>query len=62
MNTFKDAQPALEFYATPLGVQADSSHIESKEEDFDFATQWHSKAELTDFGYLVKLTAPCKSL
>ncbi|MBC3833214.1 carbohydrate binding family 9 domain-containing protein [Undibacterium amnicola] len=62
IDTFKDAQRAFVFYANPLGVQADSSFIEGKEEDFDFDTQWRSEGELTDFGYIVKMAIPFKSL
>lgn len=62
MDTFKDKQRAFVFYVNPLGVQADSSYIEGKEEDFDFDTQWHSEGELTEFGYIVKMAIPFKSL
>jgi hypothetical protein len=62
IDTFKDGQRAFVFYVTPLGVQADSSYIEGKEEDFDFDTQWQSEGELTDFGYIVKIAIPFKSL
>lgn len=62
IDTFKDAQRAFVFYVTPLGVQADASYIEGKEEDFDFDTQWHTEGELTEFGYIVKIAIPFKSL
>jgi hypothetical protein len=62
IDTFKDKQRAFVFYASPLGVQAESNFTEGKEEDFDYDTQWKSEGELTDFGYLVKIAIPFKSL
>ena len=62
IDSFLDKQRAFVFYSNPLGVQADSRFIEGKEEDFDFDTQWHTEGELTDAGYIVKMSIPFKSL
>ena len=54
----RDHQIAVLAALTQLNVR----YIEGKEEDFDFDTQWHTEGELTEFGYIVKIAIPFKSL
>ena len=62
LDTFNDHQRAYMFLTTPLGIQADGIVTEGQNDDFSFDTVWHSSGRLTDFGYVVTLTIPFKSL
>jgi len=62
LDTFDDKQRAYMFVATPLGIQADGITTEGQGDDISFDTVWRSKGQLTDFGYVVTMAIPFKSL
>jgi hypothetical protein len=62
LDTFNDKQRAYMFFATPLGIQADGITTEGQGDDMSFDTVWRSKGQLTDFGYVVTMAVPFKSL
>jgi hypothetical protein len=62
LDTFNDKQRAYMFFATPLGIQADGITTEGQGDDMSFDTVWRSKGQLTDFGYVVTMAIPFKSL
>ena len=62
LDTFNDHQRAYMFLVSPLGIQLDGIVTEGQNDDFSFDTIWQSHGELTDFGYVVSLAIPFKSL
>ncbi|MFA6434530.1 MAG: DUF5916 domain-containing protein [Elusimicrobiales bacterium] len=61
IDTFGDSRRAYEFFANPLGIQADAFNLNGNEDSApDFV--WHSRGELTASGYIVELRIPFKSL
>ena len=62
LDTFNDHQRAYMFLVSPLGIQLDGIVTEGQEDDFSFDTIWQSRGELTDFGYVVWIAIPFKSL
>jgi len=62
LDTFNDRQRAYMFLVSPLGIQLDGIVSEGQNDDFSFDTIWQSRGELTDFGYVVSIAIPFKSL
>src|SRR6476620_6318036 len=62
LDTFNDHQRAYMFLVSPLGIQTDGIVTEGQNDDFSFDTIWQSSGELTDFGYVVSMAIPFKSL
>jgi hypothetical protein len=62
LDTFNDRQRAYEFLASPLGIQLDGILTEGSGDDFSFDTIWQTRGRLTDFGYVVLMAVPFKSL
>ncbi|MBC3875577.1 carbohydrate binding family 9 domain-containing protein [Undibacterium flavidum] len=62
LDTFHDKRRSFSFFANPYGVQSDSKRTEGLELDKNFDTQWESEGKLTDFGYVVRMAIPFKSL
>ena len=62
LDTFNDRQRAYMFLVSPLGIQTDGIVTEGQNDDFSFDTIWQSRGELTDFGYVVSIAIPFKSL
>lgn len=62
LDTFNDRQRAYMFLVSPLGIQLDGIVTEGQNDDFSFDTIWQSHGELTDFGYVVSIAIPFKSL
>ncbi len=62
LDTFHDQRRSYQFWANPLGVQADYRWTEGSGLDVSFDTVWHSQGRLTDRGYLVWMAIPFKSL
>jgi hypothetical protein len=62
LDTFNDRQRAYMFAASPLGIQLDGIISEGQDDDFSFDTIWQSRGRLTDFGYVVSMAIPFKSL
>ena len=62
LDTFNDRQRAYLFAASPLGIQLDGIISEGQEDDFSFDTIWQSRGRLTEFGYVVSIAIPFKSL
>lgn len=62
LDTFNDHQRAYMFLVSPLGIQLDGIVTEGQDDDFSFDTVWQSRGELTDFGYIVSIAIPFKSL
>ncbi len=61
VDTFGDRRRAYEFFANPLGVQADAINNSGSEDSTpDFV--WYSKGKLTADGYVVEMKIPFKSL
>lgn len=65
-DAFNDQRAALTFRSTPLGVQWDARWTEgsSRRAGFDttFEAVWDSEGELTEQGYMVKMSVPLRSL
>ncbi len=62
LDTFNDRQRAYMFLVSPFGIQLDGIVTEGQDDDFSFDTIWQSRGELTDFGYVVSIAIPFKSL
>ena len=62
LDTFNDRQRAYMFASSPLGIQLDGIISEGQEDDFSFDTIWQSRGRLTEFGYVVSIAIPFKSL
>ena len=62
LDTFQDQRRAYLFVVNPLGVQRDAISQDNGEDDESFDTVWESDGQLTDFGYVVRIAIPFKSL
>lgn len=62
LDTFRDRRRAYLFMANPLGVQLDGVNTDGSDDDYSFDTIWDSDGRLTDFGYVVRMAIPFKSL
>jgi len=65
IDTFNDQRTGYGFRSTPLGVQWDGRWSEiTKGSDYDsaFEAVWYTDAELTDAGYVVRMTIPFRTL
>ncbi len=63
LDTFRDRRHAFVFAANPLGIQADGLWTEGNSEaDNTWDTLWHSRGELTPWGFLVWQAIPFRSL
>lgn len=62
LDTFNDKQRAYMFFATPLGIQGDGITTDGQNDDMSFDTVWQSRGMRTDFGYVVSIAIPFKSL
>jgi hypothetical protein len=62
LDTFHDRQRAYMFFVTPLGIQADGITTEGQGDDMSFDAVWQSEARRTEFGYVVRMAIPFKSL
>ena len=62
LDTFNDRQRAYEFIVSPLGIQLDGILTEGQGDDFSFDTIWQTRGRLTDFGYVVWIAIPFRSL
>ncbi len=65
-DTFNDQRAALTFRSTPLGIQWDARWTEGSSRRAGFDTTWEavwdSDGQLTDEGYMVKMSIPLRSL
>ncbi len=62
LDTFLDQRRAYLFVVNPLGVQRDAISQDNGQDDESFDTVWESEGRLTDFGYVVRIAIPFKSL
>jgi hypothetical protein len=77
LDTFRDQRRAFVFLVNPHAIQADALYREGgldieavlegrarrgRDSPFSFDTLWHSEGRRTDFGYVVRLAIPFKSL
>ena len=62
LDTFHDRRRAYTFITNPLGIQLDGVTAEGQDDDFTFDTLWKSEGRLTDFGYVVRMEIPFRSL
>ena len=62
LDTFHDRQRAYLFVVNPLGVQADASLSEGRDDDYSFDALWESVGRRTPEGFVVLMTIPFKSL
>lgn len=65
-DTFNDQRAAFSFRTTPLGIQWDARWTEgsSRRGGFDTTLEmvWESEGELTDQGYMARMSIPLRSL
>jgi hypothetical protein len=62
LDTFGDGQRAYVFASNPLGIQRDAAQAEGRGEDSSFDTLFTTDGRLTEFGYVVRMAVPFKSL
>jgi hypothetical protein len=62
IDTFNDQRTGYAFRATPLGVQWDGRWAETSGLDSSYEAVWYSEGRQTDFGYMVKMTIPLRTL
>lgn len=65
LDTFNDQRTGYAFRSSPLGVQWDGRWLEvSKTPGFDssYEAVWYTDGQLTDQGYMVKMTIPMRTL
>lgn len=66
LDTFNDQRTAISFRSNPLGVQWDARWTEGSSQRGGFDTSleavWYSEGEVTESGYMVRITVPWRSL
>ena len=62
LDAFGDQRRAFVFESNPLGVQRDQTFVEGQGFDPTFDTVWRSQGSLTEWGYVVLMELPFKSL
>lgn len=65
LDTFNDQRSGYAFRSSPLGVQWDGRWLEvSRTPGFDssYEAVWYTDGQLTDQGYMVKMTIPMRTL
>ncbi|HKS30137.1 MAG TPA: DUF5916 domain-containing protein [Pyrinomonadaceae bacterium] len=62
LDTFHDRRRAYNFSVNPLGIQLDSIYTEGQGDDYSFDTLWYSEGQLTEDGFIVRMSIPFKSL
>ncbi len=62
LDPFQDQRRAYFFQANPLGVQRDMFFVEDQGFDTSYDTLWHSEGKVTEWGYVVWMALPFKSI
>jgi hypothetical protein len=62
LDTYNDGRRSYLFLANPLGIQLDGVSTEGQDDDYSYDTVWTSEGRRTDFGYVVLMALPFKSL
>jgi hypothetical protein len=64
IDTFNDERSGFEFFANPLGAQADQTMTDTNgwNEDSSWDAIWSSAGKVTDEGYIVEMSIPFSSL
>ena len=62
IDAFNDQRRAYSFTTNALGVQRDQFYVEGGKSDSSYDTVWQSSGQLTDWGYVVMMSIPFKSL
>ena len=62
LDTFHDQRRGYVFQINPYGVQWDGLFSDGRGFDASFDTLWHSRAKITDRGFIVWVAIPFKSL
>lgn len=62
INGFNDQQQDFRFYVTASNVQTDTQASDSTGEDGSWDAVWLSKAQITDFGWVVEMKIPYAAL
>jgi hypothetical protein len=65
IDTFNDQRSGYGFGTNPLGIQRDGRWSEIAQQgrfDTSYEAVWYSDAQLTDSGYMVKITVPLRTL
>ncbi|HEX6973775.1 MAG TPA: carbohydrate binding family 9 domain-containing protein, partial [Vicinamibacterales bacterium] len=62
LDTFHDRRNSYLFICNPLGVQLDGVNTDGEDDDYSFDTVWASEGRRTDFGFVVRMAIPFKSL
>lgn len=63
LDTFNDERRGYQFFANPLGVQADSIQDDvNNSDDASWNAIWDSNGTITDTGYMVEMAIPFKQL
>lgn len=63
LDTFNDNNRAFVFFCNPLGIQGDEIMSQGgTQEDMSWDAIWNSAGNITDFGYVVEMAIPFRSL
>jgi hypothetical protein len=62
LDTFHDRRNTYLFICNPLGVQLDGVNTDGEDDDYSFDTIWASEGRRTNFGFVVRMAIPFKSL
>ncbi len=62
LDTFHDRKHAFGFQSNPRGVQQEGIWTEGAGWDLTFDTLWQSEGRITDWGYVILIRVPFKSL
>ncbi|TQV73989.1 carbohydrate binding family 9 domain-containing protein [Aliikangiella marina] len=61
-DTFGEKRKAFQFFVNALGIQADATQEDFRGDDSNWDALWDSAGKITDFGYVVEMAIPFKSL
>ena len=62
LNGYNDGQQEFRFFVSASDIQIDIFYTESDGEDFSWNAIWDSKANVTDFGWVVEMKIPYAAL
>ncbi len=63
LDTFGDKKTAYKFVVTPSGIRADCRMLDdARNEDYNWDGIWFSAAKIYDWGYVVEIEIPYKSI
>ncbi|MFD2891799.1 DUF5916 domain-containing protein [Flavobacterium chuncheonense] len=62
LNGYNDGQQDFQFYVTAANGQADCNFTSQTGEDYSWNAIWESKAQITDYGWVVEMKIPYAAL